>query len=280
MKRRGYFRHFNTATEGDSIQEALAEKHPYAVILFWFLCEKCNQKKSERITLSVGLLSRRMHLRADKVIKEAKRLKKYFNIDVQEHSTLNQRTEEELKDKSKTLIETLEFFVPNYAKLQQSRNAIIDDRLKMKDEKIIETTKVVSSAQAELIVQPKRQPAKQKRQEIARFDSCKSMFESLPEKTINRWRALYEGNEEWVKREIVKAWGWTEDNTDRKPKSVRGWCNFISRWLERGWSSKGKTSQSSSSTTNKVVKFSNLTEEEEAENKRWEEEMRLKEQGS
>ena len=56
----------------------------------------------------------------------------------------------------------------------------------------------------------------------------------LSEKTRRRWAALYH-DEVFCQREIIKAFGYYENNPRKKPKTVRGWTQALSSWLERSW---------------------------------------------
>lgn len=55
----------------------------------------------------------------------------------------------------------------------------------------------------------------------------------IPEQTKQRWSKLYE--QDFINREVVKAFGWYQDNQRKKPKTIKGWSMALSSWLERGW---------------------------------------------
>lgn len=59
----------------------------------------------------------------------------------------------------------------------------------------------------------------------------------LSEKT----KTLYAESPEYIPREALKAWAWCENNSRKAPKSLRGWRQFFSGWLERGWDRHRKT---------------------------------------
>lgn len=48
-------------------------------------------------------------------------------------------------------------------------------------------------------------------------------------------KSLYLDAPEYVSREAVKAWAWCENNSRKRPKSPKGFRQFFSGWLERGW---------------------------------------------
>lgn len=55
---------------------------------------------------------------------------------------------------------------------------------------------------------------------------------------IARWREIlkiYDGDEDFIKAEASKMAVWVDANRHRAPKSRRGWSNFITSWLSRGW---------------------------------------------
>lgn len=82
---------------------------------------------------------------------------------------------------------------------------------------------------------------------VPRPESFEEMLALIPENTKTRWRAIYPDQDEWVARELQKAFGYyAEDNPQRCPKSVRGWCMALSSWLERGWMRTSRNYQGSS----------------------------------
>ena len=87
---------------------------------------------------------------------------------------------------------------------------------------------------------PPEQPASQP----SKFDAenLDEVLSSLGEEKANAWRELYNHDEEFILRELRKAWQYYAlDNPSKKPKSRRGWSQCLSSWLERGWSYRSKT---------------------------------------
>lgn len=126
-KRRGYFKHFNTATAGDSIQSALYHGDLIAPLLFWFICEKCNQEASDRIMVEMSELCRIFHMRRDKMQRANEALTRHFPSIVFTFSG-----------------EICEFFNGNYAESQETRGqkrakrgpnngAMTNDKIKLKE---------------------------------------------------------------------------------------------------------------------------------------------------
>ena len=125
-KRRGYLKHFNDATSGITIQSLLMRKQPYAVLLHWYILERCNQLGSSSISISLNELRFRMHRRSDALLKDISALS------------------EESQNLSFTLVgDKLEISVSNYAEYQESRGGKRDvktetksDTLKIKDKRL------------------------------------------------------------------------------------------------------------------------------------------------
>lgn len=53
------------------------------------------------------------------------------------------------------------------------------------------------------------------------------------------WFKLYDA--EYIKIELIKMVAWCSDNSQRCPKSARGWASFVTKWLGRGWERHRKT---------------------------------------
>lgn len=133
-RRRGYLKHYNDATMGETIQRCLYKKEPYAVILFWFINELCNQKNTPNGIIEIQDLSKKIHVRTDKLLK-----------------TIS-RTSELIPELKLTLIGNhLEFISSNYMKYNETRGKkstksdiksdvkngpIKDKRLKIKDKRL------------------------------------------------------------------------------------------------------------------------------------------------
>lgn len=66
------------------------------------------------------------------------------------------------------------------------------------------------------------------------FDNERELIGAIPERTKARWSELYP-DEPFIHREVLKAFNWCENNAKRKPKTMRGWVQFLSIWFERGW---------------------------------------------
>jgi len=129
-RRRGYFKHYNDATSGSTIQGLLAKKRPYAVILHWFFLERCNQQNSGEITVSISELSWRMFRRKDALLRDI------FLISEDNQNFSFALDEDKLK-----------ISVLNYAEYQENRGQksykkvaktvhIKDKRLKIKDKRL------------------------------------------------------------------------------------------------------------------------------------------------
>lgn len=69
------------------------------------------------------------------------------------------------------------------------------------------------------------------------------LWNLFPESTKERLQTLYGeiGKSDFLKRELTRIHGYyAEDNPRKCPKSVRGWCQASSSWLERSWNSQAK----------------------------------------
>lgn len=78
--------------------------------------------------------------------------------------------------------------------------------------------------------------------EPVHFETGEALLAALPAKTLTRFRALYP-DEEFIRRELIRAHGWYTERPRQTPKTVRGWCSALSSWLERGWRFAGKSTK-------------------------------------
>lgn len=68
----------------------------------------------------------------------------------------------------------------------------------------------------------------------------KSLLEVVGEKNKTSWAEIYP-DAEFIRRELLKALLYYENNPRKKPKSKRGWTQAMNSWLARGWSWHVKT---------------------------------------
>ena len=76
---------------------------------------------------------------------------------------------------------------------------------------------------------------------------CKQVASRLPKSTFpfsdyspkdeikERWITLY--GDDYLNREFIKIANWLDANPKKNRRNEKGWPQFISNWLERGWSS-------------------------------------------
>lgn len=62
----------------------------------------------------------------------------------------------------------------------------------------------------------------------------------MPQETKTRWARLYQ-SEEYLQREVIKAFNYYRNNPRKFPKTRRGWVQALSSWFERGWPAFVKT---------------------------------------
>jgi hypothetical protein len=66
------------------------------------------------------------------------------------------------------------------------------------------------------------------------------LLSTIPEQSRNGWLGIYDSDEDFIVREIKKAFLYYAANPKKKPKSKRGWLTALSSWLERGWGYRAK----------------------------------------
>ena len=70
---------------------------------------------------------------------------------------------------------------------------------------------------------------------------CEFLLEEINHDTQVRWCRLYQHDFEYLRRELIKARGWLENNPKRKPSTSKGTSQFLGNWLSRGWEQHRKT---------------------------------------
>lgn len=100
--------------------------------------------------------------------------------------------------------------------------------------------------------------APKRKSSIVDLNSPNQVYEVLPRQTLERWALLYPDNV-FLEKEFLRAVGYYLDNPKKKPKSVRGWCQAISSWLDRGWS---KHAQFQKGNTTTGIDWNNVFGEE------------------
>lgn len=131
MRRRGYFKHFNDASQGESIGSLLHEKRYFAVCVFWAILERCNQKGSGQITESWSYFERVLNVSRPKLNRTLAELRLKLDCisfesqsDFIQISVSNYAEYQENRGKKKSKTD---------GKNQERKRPIKDNRLKIKD---------------------------------------------------------------------------------------------------------------------------------------------------
>lgn len=66
------------------------------------------------------------------------------------------------------------------------------------------------------------------------FESEEALILAIPRHKHDQWAKLY-SSQDFITREIKKAFYWYCDNPKKLPKTLRGWSMALSSWLERSW---------------------------------------------
>jgi hypothetical protein len=94
------------------------------------------------------------------------------------------------------------------------------------------TTPVIKNKETTLsaVVKP---PHARKRNELVEFHSHEELKAALASKH-DEWSKLYP-DEQYRDRELIKAFGYYQDNPRKRPTTLSGWKRTFGSWLERGW---------------------------------------------
>lgn len=125
VRRRGYFKHFNDAYSGNSINKAMKEKRYFEVNLFWALLGRANQLGAAEFTEEIAYFCRLLHVTPAKlcrVLPEFLQTFESFSIEIQQKN--------------------VRISISNYTKYQESRgqktnkNAAKKEPIKIKDKRL------------------------------------------------------------------------------------------------------------------------------------------------
>lgn len=86
-----------------------------------------------------------------------------------------------------------------------------------------------------------------------------NFLEIIPASTLSRWSSLYP-DQEFLRREVLKAMNWCTVNPKKRPRAVNGWSRFLSSWFERGWVHHVKTIPSQKKSSLQILQELNEAE--------------------
>lgn len=79
------------------------------------------------------------------------------------------------------------------------------------------------------------QKATQSKSSFVEFNNETDLINSISGSTRDRWAKLYNHDAEFIEREVIKAFEYYQNKPHKTPKTLRGWTQALSSWLERGW---------------------------------------------
>ena len=217
-----WFKHWNTAHEGLSIQSFITEKNLEAVAAYWILLELVSQFEHEdargHVDIPVSLLAKRWNMTQPKVERMLAQL------SVKMRSTFKC-----ILSDSQPKVASIS--LANWLELQEARGG----KRSAKNEQ-----KAGRSKKREV-----RSKKKEKRDEdftpIKEFSDPPRLVEILRLREVTTaaqqaWLEAYP-NAAWIKQEIFKALAWEESKGERKER----FAQFIGNWLSRGWTGQPAT---------------------------------------
>lgn len=73
------------------------------------------------------------------------------------------------------------------------------------------------------------------------YQSVKELQEGLGKEKLNEWMQIYDGDQEFLEREMLKAFAFYRDNPRKAPKFVSTWKTKLSWWFENSWNRRAKS---------------------------------------
>lgn len=70
---------------------------------------------------------------------------------------------------------------------------------------------------------------------IFKPENVEELESNIDEETLERWQTLYP-DDAYRHRELIKCFGYYQNNKNKKPATLRGWKQAIGGWYDRGWS--------------------------------------------
>lgn len=71
--------------------------------------------------------------------------------------------------------------------------------------------------------------------EFKKHDEVAQLLGNVSEASQKRWLSIFNGQAEFVVKEMLKAADWLDRNPARRPRTSRGYAQFCSSWLNRAW---------------------------------------------
>ena len=229
-KRRGYFKHYNDASRGETLS-VLARRQEYlAICIYWHLLEILNQRNSNQGSVYIESLCSLYNCKTKTVIASL--------TACRELATDLEFTLENSK---------VVFSIANYAEYQETRGQkmrksetkdapIKDKRLKIKDNIIDPLTPLTSETEYN--------PAKNngnnfinnetEKQQTELDIALASVMTALPPQAKSSWASMY-GGEQFVSDGLLTAFNYYYSSGQHKKMKAGDWSRAFNSWLNKSW---------------------------------------------
>lgn len=78
--------------------------------------------------------------------------------------------------------------------------------------------------------------------ELQNISRIQDLVAIIPEETRKSWKDLYDGNEPFVRRQLIRCWQYYAiDKPEKRPTKINDWSRVINAWLEQEWSKQKTT---------------------------------------
>lgn len=223
-----WFKHFTNASDSVKLNKLIDELGIEGYGRYWLLLELIASEGydgSEKVEIHFRKISAKVQ------IKFSKKLGTFLQ-KLSDFSLINYEVSGKVYKIECPILAELQDKDSKYNRkriVSNDQDTTLEEEEDIEEDKELETTNVVSSG-----VPANASPTAAKKPRPKTFENLEDLKNHLPETTTRRWLKLYE-NSEFIERELVKAFGWYQDNRHRMPKSLQGWCKALSSWLDRSW---------------------------------------------
>ena len=225
-----WFKHYNNASQGQTLRLLWDQGDLEAYGLFWRLLELMSQFEKPdargQMKISLNTIARDTGWKPSKSLRVLARIVSVSQIQMTENQD-----------------GTLTFLIPNWLELQENRGRKIgkkmdkkagEERSKKKEERISTITNVIVSTEPKTV-----QVAKP----TVEFKIADNLSVKIPQDVIKAWSDTYP--EDFLREEMKKARNWLLVNPHKRPKTA--YTRFFNAWLGRGWENYRKSLKSNPS---------------------------------
>lgn len=227
-----WFKHFTDNHRGRSIQR-LMDEMGHAGLAYYILMEMCAEKlerhSDNQLADSDCIFSFHRAVIQNGLRMKWKSARRVLGISQECNLLKFSESENEVRIEMPILLDLLDYD----SKKSRQRRAQVTPESRLEKNRI-ETEKIRTEQDSSSTVAVETALVAAEPRGLVVFKNEVALISAVPRKTLERWGQLYP-DEAFLNRELLKAFNYYENNSIKRPKTMRGWCQALSSWFERGW---------------------------------------------